>query len=802
MGALLQDVRFAARTLRTSPLFTTAAIVSLALGIGANTAVYALMDALFMRPPAGIVRGDELVAFHQVEPRQGWWEFASYPDYVHYRDHNAVFSGLASHFGFTGVDTAAAAEIPGSVVSENFFSVLGITPHVGRFFERGDDEVPDRNFVIVLSHRLWQRRCGGNPQCVGRPFVLNGVPLTVIGVAPPAFQGAVIGASDDVWIPNMIARVAFRQMNILSRGSSGDQSPLRPVGRLKPGLTIDAARTDLMVLARQLHSAFPDQHPWSEVSLYPLNGIDPHHRSEHSRLIVVLGTTATMMLVIACANLAALLLSRGLQRRKEIATRFALGAGRRRVIRQFLTESIALALVGGLAGLLVASWFVALLENHYPLPLDLHIDRRTAAFNTLLAVVAGLAFGLVPAVRTSRLGAVRIQEAMASPSITRSLLWSAFVVLQIGLSVVLVAGAGLLIQSRAALMGAPGFDPSNVLYLQMKPNLSGYDAVKERAYFVEVQRRLASLAGVQSIAFAFRPPLRGQELPEVSVSLPGDESATPERALRVKQNIVSPFFFETLAIPIRRGRGFEPRDLETARPVVVVNDVLARRLWPDREATGQTLLVAGKPHDVAGIVQYDNFRRSGEAPAPFLFRTGQAGNRMLVRVARDPEAMLPLLRREIRAIDPGVAITIATPFASVLQDSFTPVTLTAIALGSAGGIAVGLTVLGLYGVLAVAVAQRTREIGIRMALGANARAVVTMVIRDGTRLLIAGLALGTSWAVVSAGRLSDYLYGVTGRDPLTLATAAIVLAAVGLLACYLPARYAAGIDPVRTLRSD
>jgi macrolide transport system ATP-binding/permease protein len=557
-----------------------------------------------------------------------------------------------------------------------------------------------------------------------------------------------------------------------------------------------------MVLARQLHAAFPDQHPWSEVSVYPLNGIDPHRRSEHSRLIVVLGTTATMLLVIACANLAALLLSRGLQRSREIATRFALGAGRGRVIRQLLTESIVLALVGGLAGLLVASWFAALLENHYPLPLDVHIDRQTAAFNTLLAVVAGLAFGLVPALRSSRLRAVRIREAMASPSITRSLLWSAFVVLQIGLSVVLVAGAGLLIQSRAALMEAPGFDPSNVIYLQMKPHLSGYDAVKERAYFAEVQRRLASLAGVQSIAFAFRPPLRGQELPEVPVSLPGDESAAPERALRVKHNVVSPSFFETLAVPILRGRGFETRDLETARAVVVVNDVLAGRLWPGREATGQTLLVAGKPHDVAGIVRYDNFRRSGEAPAPFLFRAGQAGNRMLVRVARDPEAMLPLLRREIRAIDPGVAITAETPFASVLQDSFAPVTLTAIALGSAGGIAVALTVLGLYGVLAVAVAQRTREIGIRMALGATTRAVVTMVIRDGTRLLMAGLALGTTWAVVSAGRLSDYLYGVTGRDPLTFATAAIVLAVVGLLACYLPARYAARIDPVRTLRSE
>ena len=237
------------------------------------------------------------------------------------------------------------------------------------------------------------------------------------------------------------------------------------------------------------------------------------------------------------------------------------------------------------------------------------------------------------------------------------------------------------------------------------------------------------------------------------MSLSGDESATPERALRVKENIVSPSFFETLAVPILRGRGFETRELETARAVVVVNDVLARRLWPDREATGQMLLVAGKPHDVVGIVRYDNFRRSGEAPAPFLFRAGQAGNRMLVRVARDPEAILPLLRREIRAIDPGVAITIETPFASVLQDSFAPVTLTAIALGSAGGIAVALTVLGLYGVLAVAVAQRTREIGIRMALGANARAIGTIFIRDGTRLLMAGLALGTAWAVVSAGRL-------------------------------------------------
>ena len=455
------------------------------------------------------------------------------------------------------------------------------------------------------------------------------MPLTVIGVAPPAFQGAVIGPSDDVWIPNMIARVAFRQMDILSRGSKGDQSPLRLVGRLKPGLTIDIATTDLMVLAGQLHAAFPDQHPSPEVAVYPLNGIDPHRRSEHSRLIVVLGTTATMVLVIACANLPLRPL-RGLQRSKEIATRFALGAGRGQVIRQFLTESIVLVLVGGLAGLLVASWFAALLENHYPVPLDVHIDRQTAAFNTLLAVVAGFAFGArCPPCGTSPRRPVRIQQAMASASITRSLRRRPSSCFRSGLSVVLVAGAALLIQSRAGLYGNPGIRcvESSFTPCRLKPHLSGDHAVKERAYFAEVQRRLASLAGVQSIAFVSRPPLRGQELPEVclSVSLSGDESATPERALGVKENIVSASFFETLAVPILRGRGFETRELETARAVVVVND--ASHGAPGQIARPPDRCCSSPESPTTSLASSGTTTpRSGEAPAPFLFRAGQAGN--------------------------------------------------------------------------------------------------------------------------------------------------------------------------------
>ena len=805
MDTLLQDVRFAVRTLSKSRLFTLVAVVSLAIGIGANTAVYALVDALFLRAPAGVARADELVAFHQVEPRQGgqiWWEFSSYPDYLHYRDHGTVFSGLSSHFGFTGIDSAAATEIPGSVVSASYFSVLGVDPQLGRFFEAEEDAVPDRNFVVVLSHRFWQRRFGGDPRCLGRSFKLNGVPLTIVGIAPPAFQGVVVGRSDDVWIPNMIARVAFRRMDILARGRSGDQSPLRLVGRLRPGRTIDNARAELTVLVRQLHAAHPDLHPWSEVSLYPLRGVHPQWRSEHAQLVFVLSATTAGLLVIACTNLAGLLLARGLARSKEVATRFALGAERSRVIRQLLTEGLLLTLLGGAAGLLVAAWFTALLESHYTLDVGLSLVGTPLVVNAVLALTTGLAFGLVPAWRVSGSGlAPLIRDDVSAAGSRRSTLRSAFVVFQIAVSVVLLVGAGLLVQSRGTLMRKLGFDPTNVVYLQMKPHLSGYDATREKVYFRELQRRIEALPGVRSVAFAFRPPLRGEELPDVPVSLPGESTLSPGDVLRVKQNVITPPFFEALGIPLVRGPGFEARDLESDR-AVVVNDVLADQLWPGKQAVGQTLMIDAKPHEVVGIVRYDNYRRSGEAPKPFLFRSGLASNRMMVRVDRDPQQMLPLLRREVRALDPEVAIAAERPFADMLRDSFAPVTLAMSALATAGTLGIFLSAIGLYGVLAVAVTQRTREIGIRMALGATANGVARLVIRDGSRLVLAGLALGTPLAFSSVGSLSDYLHGVTRNDPLTFGVATAVLGLVGLLACYIPARRAAKIDPVHALRSE
>jgi len=530
--------------------------------------------------------------------------------------------------------------------------------------------------------------------------------------------------------------------------------------------------------------------------------VHPQRRREHARLAFVLSATTLGLLVIACTNLGGLLLARGVARSKEIATRVALGAGRIHVIRQLLTESLVLALLGGLAGLLAASWFAALLEVHYPLELRLRLDRPTLTFNVLLALTTGLAFGLMPAWRASRLGlAPMIREGASALGSQRSMLRSAFVVFQIAGSVVLLVGAGLLVQSRETLIRRPGFDPTNVLYIQMKPHLSGYDASREPAYFGEVQRRLQSLPGVRSVAFAFRPPLRGQELPEVSVSLPADDGLPPQYVLRVKQNVVTPAFFEALAIPLIRGPGFASRDLESDR-AVVVNEVLAKQLWPGIEAIGRTLVIDGKPHELVGIVRYDDFSRSEEAPGPFLFRAGLASNRMMVRVDREPRQMLALLRREVRAVDPEVAMTAERPFADMLRDSFAPVTLAMSVLGNAGGLALLLSAMGLYGVLAVAVAQRTREIGIRIALGATASGVIALVVRDGLRLILTGLALGTSWAIASTGGLSDYLHGVTRNDPSTFGVITLVLALVGLLACYIPARRAAKIDPVQALRSE
>jgi predicted permease len=801
---MIQDLRFGVRMLLKSKVFTAVAVLSLALGIGANTIVFSLVEALFFSPPPGLLAPDRLMGISELEAskQRPDPEDIRYPDYLYYRDNNTVFAGLASHHGAHLADGDLAVEIQAHVVSDNYFSVLGVNPLLGRFFLPDEDRVPGRNPVVVLSHSFWRRRFNGGANCVGQPLKLNGAVFTVVGVAPAGFHGAWVGAADDVWIPTMMAH---RDADILSR----DSADFELIGRLKAGVTREQAQAEMSLLARQLETSYPQTNKGSGVFLYALKGVHPIFRSEQAELPRVLVATVTCLLLIACANLAGLLLARGVARQKEMAIRSALGSGRGRLIRQLLTESALLALLGGAVGWALAYWSSGLFGNIYFTEVEgvrpsyeLRFDGEVFLFSFLLAAGAGLIFGLVPALQASRPSLIpALKDDSSAFGYRRSRLRAAFLIAQVALSVVLLIGAALMIQSLRHLTWDSGFDARNLAFIRMKPHLSGYDRSQSNAYFRNVQQRLESLAGVESVAFVGYPPLRDWGGP-VAVALPGEQFANEQDARQVKQNGVSPGFFETLRVPLLRGRSFTYQDLQEGRRAVIVNEKLAEQLWPKQEAVGRTVIVDDKPCEVVGVARYNNFRRSGEPAEAFIFRPGSGGNRMLVRSQGDPRAMLPLLRREILSVDPNVAISEALTVTEMTQNFFAPVRMAMGVLGYAGALALLLSAIGLYGVLAMAVNGRIREIGIRRALGAPAAAVASLILREGLSLTLCGIILGLASAAALTSFLSSYLYGVAPHDPRAFVVVASLLTAIALLACWIPARRAMKVDPLVALRHE
>ena len=811
MAGAFQDFRHGLRALASQPGLAIAAALSLGLAIGAQTSVYCLIDALFLRPPVGVTDTRRLVSMSALNRGIPDEDAVRYPDYLYYRGHNTTFTELASHFnsGVALADTERAEELHGHVVSANYFSALGVTPHVGRFFLPDEDVVPGRNPVVVLSHSFWRRRFDADPKCVGTVLKLNGSPFTIIGVGPSGFEGAKAGWPVDVFVPNMMAHIASPGLDLSSRTSAR----LDLIGSLKPGRTLAEARAEMRGLASQLEAAHAESRDSAGLSVSSLTGIHPEARPGAARFAQLLAASVACLLVIACANLAGLLLARNTTRHKEMAMRLALGAGRGRIVRQLLFESVLISVCGGIVGLLFASWGNGLLATYYGTEIDgvrhsyaLTIDRAALLLTMAVAAATGMAFGVLPAVLASRTALIpALKRDAASQGFRRSRLGAAFLVAQVSIAVVLVIGAALLIHSVRTLRSDPGFDVEHVAYFRMKPRLSGYDQQRASSYFRNLQRHLESLGEVESVVFVRLPPtLPPGAVPVVPVFLPGHAPATPDEAVRVPQHLVTAGFFEALSIPIVRGRAFDTREAQAGSQSVVVDEGLAVQLWPAANPIGQILLVQGKPHEVIGVAQYKGVRPGGAAPGGSIFRadwaSSVASGRMLVRVKGDARTMLPLLREEIVAVDSTVAISEALPLSGLIENMYAEVPLAMRVVGYAGALGLLLTAIGLYGVLALAVGQRTREIGVRMALGARVPSILSLIMREGIALAVAGLALGLASAFVLSRVLTRFLYGITPNDPVTYGVAIVVVGGVALAACAIPAWRAARVDPMVALR--
>jgi putative ABC transport system permease protein len=804
MATLWQDLRYGARMLLKKPGFILIAVVMLALGIGANTAVFSLVNSLFLRP-LPVKDAGQLVGVYEFRNGQVGMEDLSYADYLDYRDRNTVFSGLAahSHVWFWLAEGDASSELEGSLVTANYFSVLGVQPHLGRFFLTEEDAVPGTHPVAVLSYWLWQQRFKGDPAILGRTLRMNRLAITVVGIAPNGFAGVHAGSNIDVWMPAMMSGMGRPTRDEFGRSRVW----LDLIGRLKLGRTIEEARAEFATLARQLETAYPETNKGLGVHLVPLKGLHPLTREVAFRVPALLTAAVACVLLVACANLAGLLLARSGARRKEIAIRLALGASRARLIRQLLTESLLLALAGGAIGLLIAVWTEDWIVTFYAYGfsgLNLSLDLLTLGLTFALSVFTGLLFGLAPALQATRPNLVlALKDDGASTGYRRSWLRSALVITQVALSLLLLIGAGLLLRSLSNVMTNAGFDPHHIAHFRLRPSRTGYDTERAQTYHREVIRRMESLPGVQSAV------LQGSGTPSfggsmVTIGLPGQAPAQPENAFRIVSHEITPRYLATVKILLLAGREFDERDRKGAPPVAIVNETLARQQWPGQRAIGGRIIVDGREHEVVGIARDALPRSSDRLPSPFIYlaywQRELIDSRLLVRVAGDPRAMLTLLRQEVIAVDPDVHIGQEMSLAERTWMTFQSERLISNSLIGLGSIALFLSAIGLYGLLAFAISQRTREIGIRMALGARQIDVLWLVVREGVKLAVIGITIGLVGAFVITRVLASFLYGVTATDTMTFIGISLLLAVVALLACYLPARRATEVDPMVALR--
>jgi predicted permease len=807
MTTLLQDLRYGARMLLKRPSFSLVAIITLALGIGANLTIFSFVDTMFFRPLP--VREPHQLVNVGLGIDGGF----AYPSYANFRDRNKSFEAFAAHYSTAPLDLAGPDGVSettrGAVVSANYFSTLGINPSRGRFFSTEEDSVPDRDRVAVISHGLWQTRFGGDPAILGKEIRLNGSTFAIVGVAPEGFQGVSPGYPNEIWIPTMMLRLGYRWCDAIKDLSC---APMESIGRLDRNQTLKGAQAEMALLSSQLAAANPGTRDRG-ANVRPALGVRAMDRESLSFQMRLMMTMTGLLLLIACANVAALLLTAGAGRRKEISVRLCIGAGRARLIRQFLTESLLLTVAGGALGLLLSLWAKNLLLIYYTsngsgfrMDYDLSLNPRTLLFGLALTIVAGLLFGLAPAIQSSRQDLVRaLKDESGSQSRRHFRARGALVVTQVALSLGLLISAGLLVRSAAHIRQGKNFDPQQVVGLRLRPRLRDYTPEKAQAFTKEVLRRLEATPGVQSVSLA-KSTLAWRSSGRVRIRLPEQTFNRPEDEPQLEVHEIAPRMFETLRLPLVQGRDFNDGDRPGSLRVVIVNETLVKRMWPDGSPLERILVVNDQPCRVVGVSKDAQFHTAVEAPIPLLYLPfwqnnlgPQIDSTIMARVAGDPETMLPILRKEIARVDGDVPIESAT-MTKQLNAEFKHVLLTSSVLISSGAIALFLSMIGLYGALTFAVSQRIREIGIRVALGARTVDVLRLIVGEGLRLIAAGLLIGVLAAFAATKLMKSVLYGVSATDPLTFVVIAAGLLIAGLLACWIPARRAAKVDPLQALR--
>lgn len=814
MNDLVQDLRFSVRMLLKNPMFTVAAVTTLALGIGLNAATFSAVHGLLLSPLPGTEDPDELVLVYREWPGI---EFGSnsVPHYQDMRDRTEdVFENVSSWF-FEPLSLASdgrSERMIGMMVSANFFQTFGAEPTLGRGFIPGvEDRDPGAHAVAVISHGFWQSRFGGDPATVGRTVTLNGHPFEIVGVAPADFHGPVNFASPPIYVPLMMSNVITPAFNRLeARGSNN----MNVVARLRDGVTLDRAREQLDVMLVQLREEYPRfyENQVSHVVVMQKDaGIHPSFSDAQRGMSTVMMVVVGLLLLIACVNVANLFLARARDRQREMGIRLSMGASRSRIVRQLLTESLLFSVIAGAAGLVLANMANGLLSGFRP-PIDgpwafnVETDTTVLWFTAMVSLGAGFIFGMAPALQSARPDTLAAIKGESSNKVGRSRASSALVVAQVALSLLLLTSSGLFLRSlQAATRIDPGFEsPGNLVIASVNPALQGYEEARSREFWNRMLEDVGAMPEVSGVGLTLTAPL-GLGSSDRSVEVPGYEFAEGERS-SLHYSYVSEGFFEAMGIELIEGRTFTRQDDENGPPVMLVNERFAQRFWPGQSALGKSVNTAGREWEVIGVAETGKYNSLGEDPTEFMYFPQRIQYRadmvIVARTESDPQVVLQGIQQLVRDADPELPVYDVRTMEDHMGIALLPARLGGSVLGLFGLLGLTLAAVGIYGVMAYSVSQRTRELGIRVALGADRSSVLQLVLGEGLRLAVIGTVIGMIGALATARLVRGLLYSTSAIDPIAFTVVPATLLGVAALAVYLPARRAARVDPIGALKSE